>query len=183
VSGLFAERTGPRSDAPWDLSFLRVGALAALAVTVVAVPVTGLWAGWAQALGVLVGAAIVTGFFCLSGAVIAWAGKIDDTYTLPAALGTFFVKAVVLYALLSALPAEGWLDRTVLAWSVVAGALLWSGVQLRWVWTRQIYYVPPPRPPVTADPPAAERPRTPVRRTAQPPVEHRDDPESRPTRG
>jgi hypothetical protein len=184
VSGLFAERTGPRSDAPWDLSFLRVGALAALAVTVVAVPVAGLWAGWSQALGVLVGAAIVTAFFCLSGAVIAWAGRIDDTYTLPAALGTFFVKAVVLYALLSALPAEGWLDRTVLAWSVVAGALLWSGVQLRWVWTRQLYYVPPPRPPVTTtDAPAQEHPRTPVRRTAESSAPHTDDPETRPTRG
>jgi len=165
MSGLFAERTGPRSDAPWDLSFLRVGALVALAVTAVAVPVVGLATGWAQALGVLVGAAIVTAFFCLSGVVIAWAGKIDDTYTLPAALGTFFVKAVVLYAVLSALPAEGWLDRQVLAWSVVVGALLWSGVQLRWVWTRQLYYVTPPAPPS----PPAETPQ--------------GDPETRSTRG
>jgi hypothetical protein len=147
VNGLFAQRTGPRSDAAWDLSFLRVGALAALAVTAVAVPVTGLLAGWAAALGVLVGAAVVTGFFCLSGLVIARAGKIDDTYTLPAALGTFFVKAVALYAILSALPEHGWLDRGTLAWAVVVGALSWSAVQLRWVWTRQIYYVPPPAPP------------------------------------
>jgi hypothetical protein len=34
-----------------------------------------------------------------------------------------------------------------LAFTVVAGALLWSAVQLRWVWTRQLYYVPPPAPP------------------------------------
>jgi len=27
------------------------------------------------------------------------------------------------------------------------GALLWSAVQARWVWTRQLYYVPPPAPP------------------------------------
>jgi hypothetical protein len=147
VTGLFAERTGPRSDAPWDLSFLRVGALTALAVTAVAVPVTGLLAGWADALGVVVGAFVVTAFFCVSGLIVAWAGRIDDTYTLPAALGTFFVKAVALYAVLSALPEDGWLDRRALAWAVVVGALLWSGVQLRWVWTRQLYYVPPPAPP------------------------------------
>jgi hypothetical protein len=169
VSGLFAERTGPRSDAPWDLSFLRVGALVALAVTVVAVPVTGLVAGWAQALGVLAGAGIVTAFFCVSGLVIAWAGKIDDTYTLPAALGTFGIKALVLYALLSALPADGWLDQQALAWAVIIGALLWSGVQLRWVWTRQLYYVPPPAPPSL--------------RTAGPQTGGADDPETRPTRG
>ena len=147
MSGLFAEPTGPRSQAPWDLSFLRVGALATLAVTAVAVPVTGLLAGWPDALGVLVGAVIVTAFFCVSGVVIAWAGKIDDTFTLPAALGTFGVKAIVLFGILNALPAEGWLDRRTMAFAVVAGALLWSGVQLRWVWTRQLYYVPPPAPP------------------------------------
>jgi hypothetical protein len=147
VSGLFPERTGPRSDAPWDLSFLRVGALSALVVSAVAVPVTGLLAGWPQALGVAVGAVVVTAFFSVSGLVIAWAGRIDDSYTLPAAVGTFGLKALVLYVLLSALPAEGWLDRRALAWSVIAGALLWSGVQLRWVWTRQLYYVPPPAPP------------------------------------
>jgi hypothetical protein len=141
------ERAGPRSDAPWDLSFLRVGALAALAATAVAVPVTGLLAGWPDAVGVLVGAAIVTAFFCVSGVVIAWAGKIDDTYTLPAALGTFAIKAFVLFGLLNALPEEGWLNRLALAWAVIAGALLWSAVQLRWVWTRQLYYVPPPAPP------------------------------------
>ena len=145
-----AQPTAPRrpvAEAPWDLTFLRVGALSAAAVTAVAAPVTGLLAGWADAVGVVVGAVIVTAFFCLSGVVIAWAGRINDSFTLPAALGTFFVKAVVLYAVLTALPEDGWLDRLTMAWAVVVGALLWSGVQLRWVWTRKIYYYPPPAPP------------------------------------
>ena len=136
-----------RSAAPWDLTFLRVGALVTGAVGLVAALVTGLVAGWDDALGVLVGAAIVTAFFCVSGVVIAWAGRLNDTFTLPAALGTFFVKAVVLYGVLMALPEEGWLNRLTLAWAVVVGALLWSGIQLRWVWTRKLYYVPPPVPP------------------------------------
>jgi hypothetical protein len=136
-----------RVDAPWDLSFLRVGALVTAVVAAVGAVVTGLLAGWPDALGVVVGAAIVTAFFAVSGLVVAWAGRIHDTFTLPAALGMFFVKAVVLFAVLNALPEQGWLDRRTLAWTVVAGALLWSGVQLRWVWTRQLYYVPPPAPP------------------------------------
>jgi hypothetical protein len=136
-----------RAGAPWDLSFLRVGALVTGAVAGGAALVVGLVAGWPDAVGVLVGAAVVTAFFCVSGLVVAWAGRIADSYTLPAALGMFFVKALVLFALLSALPEDGWLDRRTLAWAVVAGALLWSAVQLRWVWTRQIYYVPPPPPP------------------------------------
>lgn len=137
----------PRSDAPWDLSFLRVGTLVAGAVAGVAALVSGLIGGWDQAVGVLLGAAVVTAFFCISGLVVAWAGRIDDTFTLPAALGAFFVKAVVLFGILHALPEDGWLDRLTLAWTVVVGALLWSGVQLRWVWTRDLYYVPPPAPP------------------------------------
>lgn len=137
----------PREDPSWDLSFLRVGALATLVVTAVAAPVTGLLAGWDDAIGVLVGAAVVAAFFVVSGVAVAWAGRINDAFTLPAAMGAFFVKAIVLFALLNALPEDGWLDRLTLAWSVVVGALLWSGVQLRWVWTRPLYYVTPPRPP------------------------------------
>lgn len=137
-------------DASWDISFLRVGALAAAGLAAVAAPVTGLLAGWADAMGVLVGAVIVTSFFAVSSLAVAWAGRIGDTLTLPVALLAFFVKALVLLAVLGALPQDGWLDRRTLAWSVAVGALLWSGVQLRWVWTRQLYYVPPPRPPAAA---------------------------------
>jgi hypothetical protein len=155
--------TAARSTAPWDLSFLRVGALVTAAAAVVGALVTGLLAGWDDAAGVLVGALIVTAFFSVSGLVVAWAGRIDDTYTLPAALGMFLVKGLVLFGVLSRMPEEGWLDRRTLAFAVVAGALLWSGVQLRWVWTRQLYYVPPPAPP-TAPPPAPPDRESPVRR-------------------
>jgi xanthine/uracil/vitamin C permease (AzgA family) len=136
----------PSADPGWDLSFLRVGAAVTAVAAGVGAIVTGVLAGWPDAMGVLVGAALVAAFFVVSGVVIAWAGKIADTFTLPAALGMFFVKALVLFGVLNALPEEGWLDRRTLAWTVVVGALLWSGVQLRWVWTRQIYYVTPPAP-------------------------------------
>jgi hypothetical protein len=161
---------GARDQAPWDLSFLRVGALAAAAATVVAAPVTGLVSGWPDAVGVLIGAIIVTAFFCLSGVVVAWAGRIQDSFTLPAALGTFFVKAVVLFGILSALPDHGWLDRRTLAFTVVAGALMWSGVQLRWVWTRKLFYVPPPAPPSarSQESPAVAPPGGPARPPERP---------------
>jgi hypothetical protein len=144
------------------VSFLRVGALATGAVAAVAALVAGLVAGWADAVGVLVGAAVVTAFFVVSGVVVAWAGRVDDTFTLPAALGMFFVKAIVLFGILNALPEDGWLDRLTMAWAVIVGALLWSGVQLRWVWTRPLYYVTPPAPPGQATvPPAPDGPATP----------------------
>lgn len=151
-----ASPRAPRSAAgPWDLSFLRVGALVTGGLAGVAVPVVGLLAGWAEALGVVLGASIVTLFFVLSGVAIAWAGKIDDSFTLPAALGAFMVKVLGFFALLQALPADGWPDRVTAAWTVIAGALLWSGVQARWVWTRQLYYTTPPAPPSAAVVPQA----------------------------
>jgi hypothetical protein len=118
----------------------------------VAAPVVGTSSSWADALGVVVGAAVVAFFFCVSGLVITWAGRVHDSFTLPAALGTFAVKVVVLFPVLGALPADGWLDRRTLAWTVVAGALLWSLLQARWVWTRPLYYVTPPAPPPAAGP-------------------------------
>ena len=163
-----------RNPVPWDISFLRVGALVTAGVTVVAAPLAGLFAGWPAFLGVLVGAVVVTAFFCISGVVIAWAGRIDDAFTLPAALGTFLVKAVIFFAVLSRLPADGPVDRLAMAWAVIAGALLWSGVQARWVWTRQLYYVTPPSPPSVTppSPPSARDPDVP-----------RNDPEKPAPRG
>ena len=159
--------------ATWDLAFLRAGLLASLPVTALAAVLVGLVRTWADALTVVIGAAVVAAFFCISGAVIAWAGRVGDAFTLPAALGTFVIKVAVIGAVFQSLPADSWLDRRVLGWTVIAGALFWSVVQGRWVWTRQLYYVTPPTPP---RPPAGER------RTAgpQPPVV---DPETPTTRG
>ncbi len=144
--------SGADQQVPWDLSFLRVGTAVTAALTAVAAPVAGLLAGGDAAVAVLLGAAVVTFFFVLSGLVVAWAGRHGDAFSLPAALGSFAVKILLLAAVLQALPAEGWVDRRTLAWTVVAGALLWSVVQQRWVWTRRLYYVPPPAPPLVQPP-------------------------------
>ena len=165
--------TPPRSQAPWDVSFLRVGALVTAGAAAVAAVVVGPVAGWGHAGAVLVGAVTVTAFFTVSSLVVAWAGRIDDTFTLPAALGTFLVKGLIIFGVLSALPADGWLDVRTLAFTVVAGALLWSAVQLRWVWTRQLYYVPPPAPPSAQ---SAAQSSAPAERA---PVADRDRPSAR----
>jgi hypothetical protein len=144
--------TPTKPDAPWDLAFLRVGALVTAGLTAVAAPVAGLLGGWDDAVAVLLGAAVVTLFFAVSGLVIAWAGRHGEAFTLPAALGSFLVKIVLLAVVLQSLPAEGWVDRRTLAWAVIAGTLLWTVVQQRWVWTRRLYYVTPPEPPAVTPP-------------------------------
>jgi hypothetical protein len=162
----------PQESPAWDLAFLRAGLLVTVPLTAVAVVVVGLVQGWGSGLSVLIGAAVVTAFFGASGLVVTWAGRVHDSYTLPAALGTFLVKMLLLAALLHALPADGWVDLRVLGWTVVAGALLWSGVQARWVWARPVYYVTPPSAPDAA-PDSSGGP-------AEPPLR---DPETRTTRG
>jgi hypothetical protein len=154
-------RSTPQREIPWDLSFLRVGGLVTAGLTAVAAPLAALLGGADDALAVLVGAAVVTAFFAASGLVIAWAGRHGDAFTLPAALGSFFVKVLVLAVVLESLPADGWVDRRTLAWTVIAGALLWSVVQQRWVWTRRLYYVQPPAPPTSGGTPSPpDRPAT-----------------------
>ena len=165
--------TPERGVSPWSLSFLRAGLLASMPAAGLAAVVVGLLMGWAAAVTVLLGAVVVALFFCLSGAVIAWAGRLGDAFTLPAALGTFVLKVAVIGAVFQSLPVDGWLDRRVLGWTVIAGALFWSVVQSRWVWTRQLYYVTPPEPRSTRpaeDGPAVRSPRA-------------GDPENRTTRG
>ena len=154
--------TGTEQQVPWDLSFLRVGTAVTAGLTAVAAPVAGLLAGRDAAVAVLLGAAVVTFFFVLSGLVIAWAGRHGDAFTLPAALGSFVAKILVLAAVLQSLPEEGWVDRRTVAWTVIAGALVWSVVQQRWVWTRRLYYVPPPAPPASGGTP--QPPETPPTR-------------------
>ena len=162
-----------RGVAPWSLSFLRAGLLASMPAAALAAVVVGLVIGWAAAVSVLLGATVVAVFFCLSGAVIAWAGRVGDAFTLPAALGTFVIKVAVIGAVFESLPEDGWLDLRVLGWTVIAGALFWSVVQSRWVWTRQLYYVTPPAPRPT-------RPTDGAPALSPPPA---GDPENRTTSG
>lgn len=147
-----APARSPGDAVPWDISFLRPALLVTSGAAAVAAPVAGVVGGWGSAVGVLAGAATVAGFFCVSAAVIARAGRIDDAFALPAALGTFLVKALVLFVVLGSIPADGWLDRRTMAWTVIVATLLWGAVQARWVWTRQLYYVPPPAPPRVPQP-------------------------------
>jgi ATP synthase protein I len=133
----------------WDLSFLRPAVLVTVGVAAVAALVAYPAAGWPEAAGVLTGAGVVAAFFCLSAFVIAAAGRIDDGLTLPAALGTFLVKALVFFAVLQTIPVDGVPDRLATAWSVIAGTGIWTGVHIRWVLTRKLFYVTPPQPPAS----------------------------------
>jgi ATP synthase protein I len=134
---------GPREAPGWDTSHLRGGLVTLGVLAVLGAPAAwGLRDGRA-ALWVLVGLAIVAAFFSVSALAVAWAGRVDDQLTLPAALGTYLVKIVLLGVLLTTARDASWVDGLALAWSVLAGTLAWVGVQVRRVWTSRLYYVDP----------------------------------------
>jgi hypothetical protein len=132
-----AVRTG------WDLGHVRAGLLATAALAVLGAPLAWVTAGGRAALWVLAGLAIVAAFFSTSAMVVAWAGRIDDQFTLPAALGIYTLKVVLLGVLLVNIRDSSYLHGAALAWSVVAGTVAWTGVHIRRVWTSRLYYVDP----------------------------------------
>ena len=107
------------------------------------VPLAWLLRDGKAALWVLAGLAIVAAFFSSSSVAVAWAGRLDEQFTLPAALGTYAAKIVLLGVLLVSARGQTWVDERALAWSVLVGTLAWTGVHIRRVWTAKLYYVDP----------------------------------------
>ena len=135
--------TAPGTAAPWDLSHLRWGLAATGVLAVVLVPVFWLTRGGKGALWVAAGLAIVAAFFCVGALAVAAAGKLGDELTLPAALGSYAVKVVLLGVLLVSVQGKPWLDPVALGLSVLIGTLTWTTVQAVRVWRTRIYYVDP----------------------------------------
>ena len=132
------------SAVPWDLGHVRAGLLTTAALAAVGVPATWLLrdaraAGW-----VAVGLVIVAAFFSVGALAVAAAGKLSEDLTLPAALGTYTIKIVLLGVLLVSVRGKPWLDPAALGLSVLVGTLAWTGVHIRRVWTTPTFYVDPP---------------------------------------
>ncbi|MBI3687652.1 MAG: hypothetical protein HY241_10045 [Actinobacteria bacterium] len=141
----------------WDLSHLRTGLVATAGLAAVGAPVTWLLRDGRAAVWVLIGLAIVAVFFSSGVWLVAKAGAIDDRLTLPAALGSYLVKVVLLGVVLVTLRDRAWVDSLALAWSVVAGIVTWIGTHLWRVLTARMYYVDPDYvEPVRADPDRAD---------------------------
>lgn len=125
----------------WDLSHLRAGLAVTAALVVIGVPLVWALRDQRSGLAVLVGLAIVAASFCLSAYAVAWAGRVADALTLPAALGSYLIKVLLLGAVLVSVPADGPIDVKVLAWTVLVGTLTWVGAHIRRVWKQQVLYV------------------------------------------
>lgn len=134
----------PMSTVPWDLSHLKAGLATTGLLAVVGVPLAWLVRDAKAAAWVAIGLAIVAVFFCVGALAVAAAGRIGEELTLPAALGTYLIKVVLLGVLMVSVRDQPWLDPQALGLSVLVGTLAWTGVHIRRVWTAKTYYVDPP---------------------------------------
>ena len=135
-----AERAS-RAGGDWSVGHLRIPAWAmvVLAVlgTAIAWPTRGTSAVW----GVLLGLAVVAGFFSLSSWVVARAGEVNYRYTMPAALITYGLKFLLLALLLATFPLTGPIDRVWLGATIGVAAMVWIGCQAVVVWRTPMLYV------------------------------------------
>ncbi|CAN5368432.1 hypothetical protein BH20ACT5_BH20ACT5_14850 [soil metagenome] len=136
--------TAPDQRPPWDLGHLRPGLAVTAALAAIGVPLLWLLRGQRAGLAVLLGLAIVAASFCLSAYAVAWAGRVADSLTLPAALGSYLIKVVLLGVVLVSVPADGPIEVKALAWTVLVGTLTWVAVHIRRVWRQPLLYVDSP---------------------------------------
>ena len=129
---------------PWDLSHVRAGLVTTGVLAVVGIPPAWLLRDAKAAAWVAVGLVIVAAFFSVSAYAVAAAGRVADSLTLPAALGTYLIKVVLLGILLVVLRDRPWLDPQAFGLAIAVGTVAWTVVHARRVWTTQVYYVDPP---------------------------------------
>lgn len=132
-----------RSGGVWSLGHLRV-CWSAVGVFGLALVVAGaIVVGGRAAAGAALGVLIVGLFFSFSAVIIAKAGAASPRLVMPAALGSYVVKVVLLGVVLVFLPRDGVFDTRWLAAGVGLGVFVWLAAHMRYVWTTQIFYVDP----------------------------------------
>jgi len=107
----------------------------------------GFFAGGApSALGAALGVLIVTISYTMSTLVIAWADTVRPALLMPIGLLTYVLKYSVLGVVLAYGVSSDWAGRTALGWGIVAGVVVWSGVQAWWLTRMSRTTAPSPSP-------------------------------------
>lgn len=107
-----------------------------------------LLAGSAALAGVLVGTALVAGFFGLGTVVLIWVTAASPAMSLLVALMTYILQVIVLGLAFAVLQASGLLRSSIdggwLGGTVIAGTLVWLAIQVTVsLRTRQTYFDEP----------------------------------------
>lgn len=132
------ERPAPAEDPRWRIEHLPLLTAVSTALLFGAFSAGFLARGLDAGVGAAAGVLIVTVSFTMSTLVIAWADTVRPALLMPLGMLTYVVKYSLLGVILAigiTIPWPGW---TGLGWGIVAGVVVWTGVQAWWVHRRVI---------------------------------------------
>ena len=136
---------GPGSSPGIADRVVRRAVLATLVLGVVLAVVAAVVGGTPAVLGVLIGTALVGGFFGLGTVVLIWVTRVSPSASLLVGLLTYTLQVVVLALAFVGLQASGLLESSIdpawLGGTVIAGTFVWLAIQVTLTLrTRQLYY-------------------------------------------
>jgi ATP synthase protein I len=124
-----------------DARIVRGAVLATAIAAPVAVAIAWLAAGTKGAIGAALGMALAAAFFSVTVVVVDAAGRVSPQLMLPAALGTYLVKLVLLMVGLFLLAGTTAFDRAAFGLSIVAGTCVYLIAEVRMALRARIPYV------------------------------------------
>ena len=131
-----APAPGPPADPRWRIEHLPLLSAVSTALLLCAASAGFLTGGPDAAVGAAAGVLVVTVSFTMTTLVIAWADTVRPALLLPLGMLTYVVK----YSLLGVILAVGvtirWPGWTAFGIGIVAGVVVWTGVQAWWVHRR-----------------------------------------------
>ena len=89
--------------------------------------------GPTAALGAATGMLVVTVGISLTTLAIAWADVIRPALVMPVGLAVYVIKFALIAALMVVVASYGWAGGLPMAWSMAAGAVLLTAVQVWWL--------------------------------------------------
>jgi hypothetical protein len=122
----------PPADPRWRVAHLPFLTAVSMALVLCAASAGYLTGGTGAALGGALGVLIVTISYTMSTLVIAWADTVRPALLMPLALFTYVLKYSVLGVVLAYGVSTDWSGKSALGWGIVAGVVVWTGVQAWW---------------------------------------------------
>jgi hypothetical protein len=121
------------ADPRWRVAHLPFLTAVSVAALLCAASVGFVAGGPPAAVGAASGVAITTVSYTMSTLVIAWADTVRPALVMPLGLAAYVIKYSLLGAILLVTVTSDWPGKTALGWGVVAGVVIWTAVQIRWV--------------------------------------------------
>jgi hypothetical protein len=124
------------ADPRWRVEHLPLLTTVSTALVLFAASAGFLTGGPDAAAGAAAGVLVVTLSYTVSTLVIAWADTARPALLMPLGMLTYVVKYTLLGVILVFGVSSDWPGRTALGWGIVAGVVVWTGVQAWWVHRR-----------------------------------------------